>query len=97
MCPGNPVVHFYVYYRIAPCHAADAEAPIRAMLTRLACRFGVNTNLLKKCDEPLLWMEVYANVADTAGFERELDRAADEYDVSMLIDGQRHVECFESA
>lgn len=86
-----------MYYRIAPRHAADAEASIRAMLDRLACRSGINANLLKKCDEPLLWMEVYANVSDSAGFERELDRAADEYNVAKFIDGQRHVECFESA
>lgn len=86
--------HVYVYYRIDPRHADAAETPIRAMMARLACRLNVTTQLQKKRDEPLLWMESYAGVKDADVFVRELVRAADEYDVSVFIDGERHMECF---
>ncbi|MEQ1591768.1 MAG: DUF4936 family protein [Thiobacillaceae bacterium] len=86
----------YVYYRLDPCHADAAETPIRTMMARLACRFGVTAQLLKKRDEPLLWMETYAGIADPASFERDLSKVADEYDVGIFLDGERHVECFHS-
>lgn len=86
----------YVYYRLDPRHARDAEAPIRALISRLACRCAVSAHLLKKRDEPLLWMEAYEGIADIAAFERELERIADECDVTLFIDGTRHVECFST-
>lgn len=86
----------YVYYRIAPHHADAAETPIRAMMARLACRTGVTAQLLKKRDEPLLWMETYEGITDATPFERELSKAADEYDIGVFLDGERHVECFHS-
>lgn len=84
----------YVYYRLDPRHADDAETPIRALMARITCRAGVTAQLLKKCDEPLLWMESYDGIADRENFLRELSSVADEYDVGMFIDGERHVECF---
>lgn len=87
----------YVYYRLDPHHADDAETPIRALMARLVCRCAVSARLLKKRDEPLLWMETYEGVVDPDTFTRELARAADEYDVSVFIAGDRHVECFQCA
>jgi hypothetical protein len=84
----------YVYYRIDPRHIDAAETPIRAMMARLTCRFGVTAQLLKKRDEPLLWMETYEGITDATSFERELSKVADEYDVDVFLDGERHVECF---
>ena len=86
----------YVYYRLDPRHVSDAEAPIRALIARLACRCGISAHLLKKHDDPLLWMEAYEGITDADAFERELRRAADEYDVYMFIDGARHTECFHA-
>lgn len=85
----------YVYYRLYPRHADDAEPPIRALMAGLTCRCAVSSRLLKKRDEPLLWMETYEGVIDPDAFERELARGADEYDVGVFIDGERHVECFQ--
>lgn len=87
----------YVYYRLDPHHADDAETPIRALMARLVCRCAVSARLLKKRDEPLLWMETYEGVVDPDTFTRELARAADEYDVGVFIAGDRHVECFQCA
>lgn len=84
----------YVYYRLDPRHADEAETPIRALMARLVCRFAVTARLQKKCAEPLLWMESYEGVTDPDAFSRELARRADEYDVGVFIDGERHLECF---
>jgi len=85
----------YVYYRLDPLHADDAETPIRALMARLARLTGALAQLQKKRDEPLLWMETYAGVTDPDVFERELARDADEHDVRAFIDGERHIECFQ--
>lgn len=84
----------YVYYRVDPRHADAAETPIRALMARMICRTGVTAQLLKKCDEALLWMESYGGIADRENFLRELAAVAEEYDVGMFIEGDRHVECF---
>ena len=84
----------YVYYRIDPRHADAAETPIRAAMARLSCRTGVTAQLSRKCDEALLWMESYHGVAEREKFLRELSAVAEEYDIGLFIDGERHVECF---
>ena len=84
---------FYIWYRAAS-DPAGAEIAVRSMMARLGCRTGVSGRLLKKLEEPGLWMEVYAGVADAAAFERRLLQAVDEFDVEMFLDGPRHSECF---
>ena len=84
----------YVYYRVDARHETTAEVPIRAMMARMTCRAGVTAQLLKKRDEPLIWMESYAGVVDPDVFSRELARGLEEYDVGVFIDGERHLECF---
>lgn len=84
----------YVYYRLDPRTVDEAETPIRALMARLACRCAVSARLLKKRNEPLLWMEAYEGVIDPDVFSRELARGVDEYDVGVFIDGERHLECF---
>ncbi len=85
----------YVYYRLDPRHADDAEKPIRALMARLACQCTVSAQLLKKRGEFRLWMEAYEGVVDPDAFVRELARGVDEYDVGIFIEGKRHVECFQ--
>lgn len=84
----------YVYYRLDPSHADEAEAPIRAMMARVCCKCVVTAQLVKKRDEPLLWMESYIGIANAESFLRELTSVADEYDIGILLSGERHVECF---
>ena len=86
----------YVYYRLDPRHADEAETLIRALMAQMTCRAGVTSQLLKKCDEPLLWMESYSGITDAENFLRELSSVADEYDVGIFLNGERHVECFRS-
>ena len=87
-------MNFYVWYRVEK-DDPDTETAVRSMMARLACRSGVAGQLLKKRDEPRLWMEVYRDVADPQGFERLMAQKADEYDLGMFIDGSRRVEAFQ--
>jgi hypothetical protein len=87
---------YFVWYRVSKADN-DTETAIRSMMSRLSCRSGVSGRLLKKRDEPRLWMETYADVADTVRFEHLLRQAVDEYDVEMFIDGNRCTECFLAA
>lgn len=84
---------FYVWYR-AGLDEAAAELAVRTMMARLGCRSGVSGRLLKKRDEPRLWMEVYEGVADVEAFEQTLAQALDEFDVEIFLDGPRRTECF---
>lgn len=86
--------HYYIYYRVSEKDAAEAGLLIRAMQARLACRSGVTGRLLKKRDDPGLWMEIYEGVSDSDGFERLLGQLVDEYDLGVFIDGPRKQECF---
>ncbi len=84
---------FYVWYRIGQADR-DAETAVRGMMARLGCRSGVAGRLLKKRDEPGLWMEVYEDVTDPDRFQRLMAQVLDELDVEMFLDGPRRTECF---
>lgn len=87
-------MNVYVWYRVER-DDRDTETAVRSMMARLACRSGVVGQLLKKRDEPRLWMEVYGDVSDPDGFERLMAQKVDEFDLSMFIDGPRRVEVFQ--
>jgi hypothetical protein len=84
---------FFVWYRVNQ-DDRETETAVRSMMARLACRSGVAGRLLKKRDEPGLWMETYVDVADPVCFEHLLRQVVDEFDVEMFIDGKRTTECF---
>jgi hypothetical protein len=86
--------HYFIYYRVAARDAGEAEHLVRTMQARLVCRSGIRGRLLKKRDEPGLWMEIYEMVANPQTFERLLNQAVDEFDIAMFVDGTRHLECF---
>jgi hypothetical protein len=65
-------VHCYVYYRIDPLRAGPARRAIALVHEGLEERAGVTGRLFQGQDDPLLWMEVYENVLDTARFEVKL-------------------------
>lgn len=86
----------YVYYRLNPRHADEAEKQIRAMQTQLTGRVDATAQLLKKRGAPLLWMEIYTGIRDAEAFLGELSSVADEYEVGVFLEGERHVECFHA-
>jgi hypothetical protein len=90
--------HYYVYYRVNPEKAAACEPRIRDLLAAVEKVTGIAGRLLKKREEPQLWMEVYENVSDQAHFEWEICDIADKFKVKEFLepDTTRHCECFES-
>jgi hypothetical protein len=90
---------YYIYYRVDPAQAAASESRIRELLEGLRKATGIGGRLMKKRDEPNLWMEVYENVADQAKFEWELAEAVGRLKVQeLLLPGTpRHIEIFEDA
>lgn len=91
------MLHYYIYYRVQPACIAQAEAAVQQIQSEIALRFGINGSLLKKRDEPNLWMEIYSGLTSGAGFETALKQAEDKAGIAALLrdDGARHVECFQ--
>jgi hypothetical protein len=67
-------VHFYIYYRIAAAHAADARTALEGVMHALERRFAVSGRLLRGQNDAELWMEVYENVGDPVPFEAAMNR-----------------------
>jgi hypothetical protein len=51
--------HYYIYYRIVPDQADTIAAAIQVIQQQLETSLGIRGRLLKKRDEPNLWMEIY--------------------------------------
>lgn len=88
--------HFYIYYRIRPEAAAAAHASVSQLTREVEKRTGVLGRLVRRMDDPTLWMEVYQNVADAEVFETALDAAARSSGVGshLAADGARKTERF---
>jgi hypothetical protein len=66
-------VHFYIYYRMAASHAADARTALAGVMAALEKDFAVNGRLLCAQNDAALWMEVYENIGDPVRFEAALN------------------------
>jgi hypothetical protein len=88
---------YYIYYRVDPAQAAAAELRIKQLLDAVSKATGSMGRLMKKRDEPHLWMEVYENVINEAKFEWELAEAVKKLKATEFLQPgtPRHVECFE--
>ena len=89
---------YFVYYRVATDRAQACEARVLDLFSALKQSTNVSGRLLRKRQEPLLWMEVYENVRDDAKFELELEQATVRLTLNeCLQEGQtRRSECFEA-
>jgi Domain of unknown function (DUF4936) len=88
--------HFYVYYRVRPDAADAARACVARLQSEVERKTGIRGRRIARCDEPELWMEVYENVSDRAGFEAVLDDTAGAVglDAHLVPESARKVECF---
>ncbi len=88
---------YYIYYRVAD--AAAAATLVRDLQSALRAETGVVGRVLKKRGEAGLWMEVYEDVGDAAGFERVLSQlvARLEFQRVLAPGATRKLECFEPA
>lgn len=87
---------YYIYYRVAADKTEACEPKMRELLAAVEEATGIGGRLLKKREEPLLWMEIYENVAYAEAFEMALAQAAAKLGVLAFLqpDSSRHVECF---
>jgi uncharacterized protein (DUF885 family) len=92
---------FYIYYRLDPANAAALQARVYAMQSALAKQYGVACSVKSRpagdvdssdSDDSLTWMEVYLDVP--ASFEAALNQAANDFALTGLIEGSRHIERF---
>lgn len=87
---------YYIYYRVDAAKTGACAVAVEYVLDAVRRKTGVQGRVLKKRNEPLLWMEVYEQVGDEAAFEWELAEAvAGSGIATMLQPGSgRHIECF---
>ncbi len=98
-CPLKPrMYHYYIYFRIPSERASDIEVAIQRIQFAVKAQLGVSGRLLKKRNEPNLWMEVYENLPEKSGFEDALRLAEDQTGIAALLEvgEKRHIECFEN-
>ena len=87
---------YYIYYRVDAVQVSECAAAVQKLLAAVRERTGIQGRVLKKRNEPLLWMEIYEPVADEAKFEWELAEAVAASGITALLQtgSTRHVECF---
>lgn len=87
---------YYIYYRIDAAQADACATAVQKLLSAVQKRTGTQGRVLKKRNEPLLWMEIYEPVTDEAKFEWELAEAVAASGISALLQAgsARHTECF---
>lgn len=88
---------YYIYYRVA--QAGEASALVRQLQSAIRERLGIDGRLLKKRDEPSMWMETYEGVGDAAEFESVLASLVEYMNFSGVLaaGSARKAECFEEA
>lgn len=87
---------FYVYYRIDPLSEDEARLRVDQLFDRLQQRCGVRGRLLRKRDEPNLWMEAYESVDEGIMFESALraEAASLDFEALLLPGNRRNLESF---
>lgn len=86
----------YVYYRISPARAGAAARCTAALLHAMAPYCTKPPQLMRRCDDPDTWMEVYEGIADWTAFSAALQRAVPETGCDACASGGRQLECFVS-
>ena len=88
---------YYIYYRVAA--PAQARKLVRHIQSALKIETGIEGRLLKKRDDPSMWIEIYEEVGDGGKFEQALGvilQAAD-FSSALAAGSVRHMECFEDS
>lgn len=87
----------FVYYRLRADSADAAAQRVAALFEALAAAGLPRGRLLRRCDDPLLWMEVYEAVTDPPLLAQRLEAIAEALAFAQVLaaGGSRTVECFE--
>ncbi len=89
----------FVYYRVRSEAAAEAAIRVQALFAELAAAGLPRGRLMRRRDEPLLWMEVYDPVDEPGPLALRVEAEAEALGfAALLVPGSsRKVECFEDA
>ncbi len=79
-------VSYYVYYRVSAPHETAARQAVASMQLSLEQRTSVIGRLMRRQDEPLLWMEIYEGVRDAVEFEKVLSELLDASGLMVLLE-----------
>ena len=87
---------FYIYYRVDAAKTGACAVAVEYLFDAVQRKTGVRGRVMKKRNEPLLWMEIYENVGDEAKFEWELAEAVAGSGIANLLQSGsgRYIECF---
>jgi Domain of unknown function (DUF4936) len=90
---------YFIYYRLAPSHAADITQTAGAIFRLVHAAAGIAGRLMRRDDDSNTWMEVYENVADAAAFEAALAQAVNKtrFDNMLAAGSTRQIERFTEA
>ena len=89
-------LNYYVYYKVDPARVAAVRAVVEALMRRVHAATGVQGEWQRRRDDPATFMETYANVTDTADFDKALAGALEETGFTQLGIA-RVTEIFECA
>lgn len=89
----------FIYYRVRAEAAAEAARRVAALFAALTSAGLPQGRLMRRLDEPLLWMEVYGPVDHPEALARRVAAEADALGFPALLvpGGARKLECFEDA
>ena len=87
---------YYISYRVDPAKTGACAVAVEYLFDAVQRKTGVQGRVMKKRNEPLLWMEIYENVPDEASFEWELAEAVTGSGIANFLQAGsgRHTECF---
>jgi len=89
----------YVYYRVADVHAVDAWVEARRLTELVSGQNEVSARLMKKVDDPLMWMEVYEHIREPDAFLLSLQACLEEVELEHRLQAgnRRQIELFQCA
>lgn len=89
----------YVYYRVSETRVAEASRAAQRLATLMRDATGIRPRLMKKIEDPLLWMEVYEGISEVDAFTSSLRDCLGQTGLEQLLadDSSRRIELFECA
>ena len=91
------MLHYFIYYRVNPAFEAEAAAAVEQIQFGIESETNIVGRLLRKREEPQLWMEVYEDAPAGDAFEAILNQAVEKSGFARFLQpgSGRKTECFQ--
>ena len=70
-------LQYYVYYKVDPARIEELRVVVEGLFRLVQEATGIRGRWQQRRDDPSTFMEIYADVPDTAAFERALAQSLD--------------------